>query len=91
MLFAFTRRSPLLIHTSHGKLPASLVSLADARACKPNLLLMVVVVLIMDSTILVLRGGDSDLHHALVTACEGACHKRIQWLMTITNGSEEHG
>jgi hypothetical protein len=27
-----------------GKLPASLVSLADARACRPNLLLMVTVV-----------------------------------------------
>jgi hypothetical protein len=36
-----------LIQTSHGKTPASLVSLAEARACRPSLLLMVVVVLIM--------------------------------------------
>jgi hypothetical protein len=43
MLLALTRRSPLAIHTSQGKLPANLVSLADARACKPNLLLMIVV------------------------------------------------
>ena len=33
MLFALTLRSPRLSHTSHGKLPASLVSLAEARAC----------------------------------------------------------
>jgi hypothetical protein len=32
MLLALTRRSPLAIQTSHGKLPANLVNLADARA-----------------------------------------------------------
>jgi hypothetical protein len=42
MLLALTRRSPRLIQTSQGKLPASLVSLAEARACRPSLLLMVV-------------------------------------------------
>ncbi len=47
MLLALMRRSPLLMKTSHGKLPASLVSLAEARACSPNLLLMVISVLTM--------------------------------------------
>jgi len=39
---AFTRLSPLEIHTSQGKLLASLVSFAEALACSPSLLLMVV-------------------------------------------------
>ena len=54
MLLALMRRSPRLMKTSQGKLPASLVSLADARACRPSLLLMVVLVLIMRIAYLVL-------------------------------------
>ena len=41
MLLALTRRPLRLMQTSLGKLPASLVSLAEARACRPSLLLMV--------------------------------------------------
>jgi hypothetical protein len=40
MLLALMRRSPRLIQTRR-KLAASLVSLAEARACRPSLLLMV--------------------------------------------------
>jgi len=47
MLLALTRRPLRLRNTSHGKLPASLVSLADARACRPSLLLMVMLLRIM--------------------------------------------
>ena len=43
MLLALTLRSPLAIQISQGKPPANLVNLAEARACKPSLLLMVVV------------------------------------------------
>ena len=42
ILLALMRRSPLLIQTSQRKLPASLVSLAEARACRPSLLVMVI-------------------------------------------------
>jgi len=42
MLFALIRRPLRVIQTSDWKLPASCVSLADARACSPNLLTMVV-------------------------------------------------
>src|SRR6476660_6259613 len=76
MLLALTRRSPLAIHTSQGKLAASLVSLAEARACRPSLLLMVVVVLIMGTAGLVLRRGDGHLHHPLRAADDRARHQR---------------
>lgn len=69
MLLALTRRSPLVSQTSQGKLPASLVSLADARACRPNLLLMVILVLIIGrSCALILSGTAGHLHHPLATA-----------------------
>ena len=78
MLFALTRRSPRLIQTSQGKLAASLVSLAEARACRPSLLLMVALVLIMISAVLVLRSGDGHLHHALGSAHQGARDQGIE-------------
>src|SRR5690606_22443784 len=73
MLLALTRRSPRAIQTSHLNVPASLVSLAEARACRPSLLLMVAVVLIMrGSSGLVLGRGEGHLHHALRGADQGA-------------------
>ena len=73
MLLALTRRPLRLSQTSHGKLPASLVSLADARACRPSLLLMVAVVLIMGrAAILVLLGRHGNRHHPLGAAQHGA-------------------
>src|SRR6218665_803219 len=66
MLLALMRRSPRRVKTSQGKRPASLVRLADARACRPSLLLMVVRVLIMSVTaVLVLRGADGHPHDPL--------------------------
>ena len=40
MLLALMRRLPRSIQTSHGKEPASWVSLAEARACRPSLLVI---------------------------------------------------
>ena len=69
MLLALTRRSPLASQISQGKLPANLVSLAEARACNPNLLLMVVVVLIIFLLHLILWRCCRYLHDALCTTC----------------------
>ncbi len=71
MLLALTRRSPRDIQTSQAKLPASLVNLAEARACKPNLLLMVVVVLIMTTSVLVLGSGHGNRNDALRSTGQG--------------------
>src|SRR5690606_15792731 len=82
MLLALTRRSPRDIQTSLAKLPASLVSLADARACRPSLLLMVTVVLIMGGTAgLVLGSGHGDLNDALSRPRQGARHQGVQRLV----------
>src|ERR1035437_4351542 len=86
MLLALTRRSPLAIQTSHAKLPAILVSLADALACRPSLLLMVVVALII-LLHLILRRSHCHLHDPLRATSECACHQRIQRLMTIGDGA----
>src|SRR3990172_759111 len=40
MLLALIRRAPFVIQISHLNLPASWVSLADARACRPSLLMI---------------------------------------------------
>ena len=40
MLLALMRRLPFSIHTSQPKVPASWVSLAEARACSPSLLMI---------------------------------------------------
>src|SRR5699024_4771403 len=88
MLLALTRRSPRLIHTSHGKLPASLVSLADARACRPSLLLMIVVVVVIGSSCLVLRRGDGHLHHAVRTPDDGARDQRLQRFAAVTDAAQ---
>ena len=43
MLLALMRRAPRANQTSHGNVAASLLSLAEARACRPSLLLMMMV------------------------------------------------
>jgi uncharacterized heparinase superfamily protein len=86
MLLALTRRSPRLSQTSQGIAAASLVSLAEARACRPSLLLMVVFFLIMVASGLVLRRGDGHLHHALRAAHDGARHQRVERLVAVADG-----
>src|SRR5689334_18795706 len=90
MLLALTRRSPRLMKTSQGKLPASLVSLAEARACSPSLLLMVVFFLIMVASGLVLRRRDRHLHHALGAADDGARHQRVERLVAVAHRAQQH-
>jgi len=83
----------LVTHTSQGKLPASLVSLADARACRPNLLLMVMLVLIMFGLVwfLYLRCRDRHLHDALCATGERARSQCVERLFAVTHGAIQHG
>src|SRR3990167_3962822 len=90
MLLALMRRSPRLMKTSQGKLPARLVSLADARACRPSLLLMVVWVLIMRSRVLVLGCRDGHLHHSLGAPHHGALDQGVQRLGPVAHGAQQH-
>src|SRR6218665_72493 len=91
MLLALMRRSPRRMKTSQGKLPASLVSLADARACRPSLLLMVVRVLIMSVTaVLVLRCADGHLHDPLRATHDSAGDHRIERLAAAAHGAQQH-
>src|SRR4051794_7671748 len=90
MLLALTRRSPLVIQTSQAKLPASLVSLAEALACRPSLLLMVVLFFIMIPASLVLWCGDRHLHHALCSTHHRARHQRVERLMTVGHRPQQH-
>ena len=79
-----------LIQTSQGKLPASLVSLAEARACRPS---------IADG-----RGGfDHGRRRAwfcgavMATCITPWCHRhrargqRVQRLVAIAHAAQEHG
>src|SRR3989442_780590 len=92
MLLALMRRSPLLIQTSQGKLPASLVSLAEARACRPSLLLMVIGVLIIGwSRTLVLRRVHAHLHHPMAASRQGTLGHGFQRLVAIAYGAQQHG
>src|SRR6218665_2054701 len=89
MLLALMRRSPRRMKTSQGKLPASLVRLADARACRPSLLLMVVRVLIMSVTaVLVLRCADGHLHDPLRATHDRAGDHRIERLAAGAYGAQ---
>src|SRR5574343_1416612 len=90
MLLALTRRSPLLSHTSHGKLPASLVSLAEARACRPSLLLMVVVIWGMSLSCLVLGCGVAHGHDALGATGLGAGAQRLQAFVSVADAAQQH-
>src|SRR6218665_2871524 len=91
MLLALMRRSPRRIKTSQGKLPASLVSLADARACRPSLLLMVVRVLIMSVTAgLVLRGADGHPPGPLRATHDSGGDHRIERLAAVAHGAQQH-
>src|SRR5664279_1906522 len=92
MLLAFTRRPPRLRATSQRKLPASLLSLAEARACSPSLLLILTVAFIASCLQrLVLRPGRCDLNHALRRAGHGPRHDGIERLVGIAQGAPEHG
>src|SRR5690606_17818597 len=92
MLLAFTRRSLRLMKISQGKLLASLVSLAEARACRPSLLEMVTLVLIMGcGTSPGRRPVGRDLHHPRGGAIQGARDELLQRLGRIVEGAPEHG
>src|ERR1700748_3404856 len=80
MLLALTRRPLRDMNTSHLKLLASFVSLAEARACKPSLLLMTREVrIIRDRGLdLVLRARLRHLHDPLRGAGHRAGDQRVE-------------
>src|SRR5688500_15694388 len=92
MLLALTRRPPRAMKTSLLKLPASLVSLAEARACSPSLLLMVMLALIIGTRFvgLVLRPRRGHLHHALRGTGHGPRDHRIERLVGVTERTPQH-
>src|SRR5580765_8005721 len=92
MLLALTRRLLRLMKTSLRKLPASLLSLAEARACRPSLLLILAVALITAAPFqrLVLRSRRRDLHDALGGAGDGAREHRFQRFFAMAERAPEH-
>src|SRR5664280_1402995 len=92
MLFALTRRPLRLRKISLRKLPASLVSFADARACRPSLLLILAVFLITSAGLarLVLRSGDRHLHDALRRSGNGPRNHGIERVRAVAKGTPEH-
>src|SRR5487761_2381164 len=92
MLLALTRRSLRVMKTSLLKVPANLVNLADARACRPSLLLMVTWVLIISARFecLVLRFRGRHLHHALRGAGHRAHHNRFERFGCVAKYAPQH-
>src|SRR5207253_3994984 len=93
MLLALTLRPLRLMKTSLLKPVASLVSLAEARACRPSLLLMVTVVLIIGTGFvgLVLRSRRSDLHHPLRGARHRAGDQHVERVVAVAQRPPQHG
>src|SRR5450432_2298098 len=93
MLLALTRRPRRARKTSLLKLPASLLSLAEARACRPSLLLILIVALIIASGLarLVLRPRRRHLHDALRRTGHGAGERGIERFVLIAKRAPEHG
>ena len=77
MLLALTRRPLRAERYLARKLPASCVSLADARACRPSLLLILTVALIQDSWLLI--RGMKTLQARMEMSEKGA-RRLAQWL-----------
>src|SRR5574343_1489730 len=82
MLLALMRRVPLLIHTSHLYLPASWVSLAEARACSPSLLMICVS--------LVSMSAFQQVENAIAAAVAGTNEHSLEVLVAIGQGAEQH-
>src|SRR4051794_19377313 len=92
MLLALTRRPLRLRKMSQRKLPASLLSLADARACRPSLLLILTVAFIMAARPrgLELRPRRRDLHHPLGGARKCAGDEGFERFERVAQRAPEH-
>ncbi len=79
------------MNTLQGKLPANLVSLAEARACKPNWFTMVVVCLIMGSNSRrKLYGLVGHLDDTGMATIEGTLQQGLQVFVAIAQGARRH-
>src|SRR5574343_830070 len=84
MLLALMRRAPLLIHTSHLNLPASWVSLAEARACRPSLLMISVSWVSMNSFPLVVQ----HVEDAIAAAVAGTDEQGVHTTVAVVQGAQ---
>src|ERR1700675_4533878 len=85
MLLALTRLPLRVSHTLLLNCPASWVSLADARACRPSLLM------ISASRCSIMQLEHRHPHHAFTTAADRFGHDSLQIAVTIGEHPDQHG
>src|SRR5215831_17296210 len=83
MLFALTLRLLRAISTSHWYLAASWVSLADARACNPSLLMI-------STSRCCISGVDLDMQHAVAGAGDRFLDRRLEAAIAVGECAHEH-
>src|SRR5581483_9903376 len=84
MLFALTRRPLRESQISLWKLPANWVSLADARACSPNLLM------ISTSCCCISQARWRHMDDALDPTRQRLAHHHVELFLPICQRSHEH-
>src|SRR5262245_15556192 len=87
MLLALTRRPLRVTQTLALNWPATCVSLADARACSPSLLMISTsrCSIVNDEC----RGGDA--HDPVATAAHGLGDDNLQRLVAVGEDADQHG
>src|SRR6476620_11848817 len=83
MLFAFTLRPLRITCTSLSNFAASCVSLADARACRPSLLMI-------SSSRRCMERSGFDMQHAFATTGHGLLDERVHALRAVSECSHQH-
>src|SRR5258706_11118201 len=83
MLFAFTRRPLRDSHTSAAKAPATSVSLAAARACKPSLLTI-------SASVCAIADVGGEMDDAFAPAAHRFFDDRGERLVAIGQRADEH-
>src|SRR5262245_32141307 len=86
MLLALTRRPFRLTQTLALNWPATCVSLAEARACSPSLLMIST----SRCSIINDEGGSWDPHHAVAPAAHGLGDDRLERLVTVSQDPDQH-
>src|SRR5215210_5591756 len=85
MLFALTRRPLRLSQMSAWNWPATCVSLAEARACRPSLLV------ISTSRCSIVERQGRDAHDAFTPAADRLTEQRCEWFFAVCKRADEHG
>src|SRR5512141_844356 len=84
MLFALTLRPLRSMWISHGYFAASWVSLAEARACSPSLLMT-------STSRRCIAGIDLEMQHAFASAGDGLLDHGVHALGSVGERAHEHG